>query len=270
MTVLSVRAPSPLPVHLTHVVPSTFSVFAGRCSVDGCNRLTRTLEDGCPAIYCEECLASAPDQCSGVIEGVLLGVIASFQAGLDRAASHSFPCCFNGCNILVAPTHEPDLACSEAHARGTVAVIDSKGPNPLRAGLKALGNFNMTEGIKDSSWKSYGTGIRHWLRFRVGVQRRHPCQIIPDSDPMAVELDAEDSLIEFVEWVSLAGTVAPTTAGDYVSAVKAAHLLWKGYPYESVAATRFFRLARVLSGLRKLRPYARWSCVRVCFILISS
>jgi hypothetical protein len=130
-------------------------------------------------------------------------------------------------------------------------VIDSKGSNPLRAGLKALGNFHMTKSIQASSWNTYATGIRHWIRFRLGVQRRHPCQVITDSNPMALEFDAEDSLIEFVEWVSLAGTVAPTTAGDYVSAVKAAHLLWKGYPHESIAKTRFFRLARVLSGLRK-------------------
>jgi hypothetical protein len=68
---------------------------------------------------------------------------------------------------------------------------------------------------------------------------------------MELEHDAEESMIEFVEWISLAGSVSPSTAGDYVSAVKAAHLLWKGYPYEAIAKTRFFRLSRVLSGLRK-------------------
>ena len=68
---------------------------------------------------------------------------------------------------------------------------------------------------------------------------------------MELEHDAEESLIEFVEWLSLAGSVSPTTAGDYVSAVKAAHLLWTGYPYEAITSTRFFRLSRVLSGLRK-------------------
>jgi hypothetical protein len=36
-----------------------------------------------------------------------------------------------------------------------------------------------------------------------------------------------------------------------VSAVKAAHLFWHGYPYEAMTSTRFFRLSRVLSGLRK-------------------
>jgi hypothetical protein len=36
-----------------------------------------------------------------------------------------------------------------------------------------------------------------------------------------------------------------------VSAVKAAHLFWHGYPYEAMTSSRFFRLSRVLSGLRK-------------------
>jgi hypothetical protein len=128
-------------------------------------------------------------------------------------------------------------------------VADTNGG--MRAQLRALGSFHMKESIQESSWKSYATGIRHWIRFRLGVQGRHPLQTIAGSNPLELEFDAEDSLIEFLEWISLAGTVAPSTAGDYISAVKAAHLLWVGYPYESISKVRFFRLARVLSGLRK-------------------
>jgi hypothetical protein len=119
--------------------------------------------------------------------------------------------------------------------------------------LTALGSFHMRSSIKEASWETYATPIRHWVRFRIGVQRRHPCQIVSYDRKGVPQLedDAEESLIQFVEWISLAGTVSPSTASEYVSGVKAAHLLWKGYPYAAITETRFYRLGRVLSGLRK-------------------
>jgi hypothetical protein len=156
-------------------------------------------------------LTSASKQESGVIEGVL-GVINSFDSGLLRAEMRAYPCCLPGCKKLVFPASALAPACSDSHKRGTDALVDAQGPNPLRAGIQALGRFHLTESIQASSWKTYATGIRHCIRFRLGVQRRHPCQIIPGSSPMDLEHDAEESLIEFVEWISLAGSVAPTTA----------------------------------------------------------
>jgi hypothetical protein len=49
----------------------------------------------------------------------------------------------------------------------------------------------------------------------------------------------------------LSGTIAAAQLPGIVSAVKAAHLFWHGYPYEAMTSSRFFRLSRVLSGLRK-------------------
>ena len=219
----------------------------------GCTRPFTILADNTPSVYCEECLSTAPEQRSQVIINTQ-AIIANFDRGIQRAELRPFPCCKPGCNVQVFPASGFAPACSAACQCASAVVASSaktQDLNPLRAGLQALGRLHMTESIKASTWKTYATGTRHWIRFRLGVQRRHPCQVVKGTDPMELEHDAEESLIEFVEWLSLAGTVAPATAGDYVSAVKAAHLLWTGYPYEAITSTRFFRLGRVLSGLRK-------------------
>jgi hypothetical protein len=64
-----------------------------------------------------------------------------------------------------------------------------------------------------------------------------------------LESDAEQQLIRFVEWLGHAGTLAPPQRAGYVSAVKAAHLLWFGCPYESFSHCKFFRLTRALDGM---------------------
>jgi hypothetical protein len=100
-----------------------------------------------------------------------------------------------------------------------------------------------------------------WIRFRLGapVQRRHPSQLDgkhSDGTPR-LESDAEQQLIRFVEWLGHAGTPAPPQRAGYVSAVKAAHLLWFGCPYESFSHCKFFRLTRVLDGMIKLHKVSK-------------
>jgi hypothetical protein len=138
-------------------------------------------------------------------------------------------------------------------------MVDAQGPNPLRAGLQDLGRFHLTESIQTSSWKTYATGIRHWIRFRLGVQHRHPCQVVQDSSnllaSMELEHDTGESLIEFVEWISLAGSVSPFHPPPLeITSPLSKRLTCFGrvaLRYEAIAKTRFFRLSRVLSGLRK-------------------
>ena len=125
--------------------------------------------------------------------------------------------------------------------------------------LDALGEHHARASIQDSSWATYATGIRMWVRFRIGVQRRHPSQLDglhTDGSPK-LEADAEQQLIRFVEWLGFAKTLAPAQRGGYVSAVKAAHLLWFGYPYASVVEHKFFRLSCVLQGLIKTHKSER-------------
>jgi hypothetical protein len=123
----------------------------------------------------------------------------------------------------------------------------------LNSQLDALGEHHARQSIQESSWDTYATGIRMWIRFRLGVQRRHPSQLDgkhTDGTPK-LEHDAEQQLIRFVEWLGYSGTLAPAQRGSYVSAVKAAHLLWFGFPYESLVHHKFFRLASVLKGMVK-------------------
>jgi hypothetical protein len=67
-----------------------------------------------------------------------------------------------------------------------------------------------------------------------------------------LEDDAEQQLINFVEWLGLAGTVAPDSIEGYVSAVKAIHMVWCGHPYAAMSPL-FFRLPKAIQGLRKSR-----------------
>ena len=124
----------------------------------------------------------------------------------------------------------------------------------FNAQLDALGECHARASIQDSSWETYATGIRMWIRFRLGVQRRHPSQLDgrhSDGTPR-LEADAEQQLIRFVEWLGFSGTLAPQQRGGYVSAVKAAHLLWVGFPYEDFSQAKFFKLSRTLAGMVKL------------------
>jgi hypothetical protein len=84
--------------------------------------------------------------------------------------------------------------------------------------------------------------------------KAHPSQLdgTHSDGPPKLESDAEQQLIRFVEWLGHAGTLAPAQRGGYVPAVKAAHLLWFGFPYEPFSHSKFFRLTRALDGMVKL------------------
>jgi len=124
----------------------------------------------------------------------------------------------------------------------------------FNAQLDALGECHARASIQDSSWETYATGIRMWIRFRLGVQRRHPSQLdgLHSDGTPRLEVDAEQQLIRFVKWLGFSGTLAPQQRGGYVSAVKAAHLLWFGFPYEAFSQAKFFKLSRTLAGMVEL------------------
>jgi hypothetical protein len=124
-----------------------------------------------------------------------------------------------------------------------------------------MGKVHQKQSIVESSWDTYKTGARHWVRFRLGVQRRHPNQVqVGKFDRRSripiLEDDAEDQLIDFAEWLSLSGTAVPSTIEGYISAVKAIHMLWCGHPYNSMAPL-LFRLPKTIQGMRKSRAFAK-------------
>ena len=132
-----------------------------------------------------------------------------------------------------------------------------KGSSSLIDALPLMGQVHLQQSTVEAPWSTYKTGARHWVRFRLGVQRRHPNQVLKGqfdrrSRLPILEDDAEQQLINFVEWLGLAGTVAPDSIEGYVSAVKAIHMVWCGHPYAAMSPL-FFRLPKVIQGLRKSR-----------------
>jgi len=120
-----------------------------------------------------------------------------------------------------------------------------------------MGDVHMQQSIVDASWTTYKTGGRHWVRFRLGVQRRHPNQVVQGrfcrrTRLPVLEDDAEQKLIDFAEWLGLSGTAAPDTIEGYISAVKALHMIWCGHPYAAMSLL-FFRLPKVIQGMKKSR-----------------
>ena len=123
--------------------------------------------------------------------------------------------------------------------------------------LPLMGQVHQELSIVDASWATYTTGARHWVRFRLCVQRRHPNQVLKGQFDRRTRLpiledDAEQQLINFVEWLGLSGTAAPDTIEGYVSAVKAIHMIWCGHPYAAMSPL-FFRLPKVIQGMKKSR-----------------
>ena len=156
------------------------------------------------------------------------------------------------CHALVVPGSQFDPACRKECVAAS-KVVASTAAGTFNDELDALGQYHARNSIKEQSWATYATGIRMWIRFRLGVQRRHPGQIDgehPDGSPK-LEADAEQQLIRFVEWLGYSGTLAPAQRAGHVSAVKAAHLLWFGFPYAALTERKFFRLASVIKGLVK-------------------
>ena len=198
-------------------------------------------------IYCEQ--HSHDDGCGN--DDVSVDLLSSFDKVVDKADRTPVSCAAPSCQTQVVKGSQYYPACRAACLKVCKLLENTKGD--FNAQLDALGEFHARSSIQDSSWDTYKTGIRMWVRFRLGVQRRHPSQLDgkhPDGTPR-LESDAEQQLIRFVEWLGHAGTLAPAQRAGYVSAVKAAHLLWFGFPYESFSHTKYFRLAKVLEGMIK-------------------
>jgi len=119
----------------------------------------------------------------------------------------------------------------------------------------------MNNSVSDSSWKTYKTGTRAWLRICFSVLRDHPNFAFQKSicgfefskiggNPPRFRADAEEQLMDFYSWLSLEGSCKPASAEGYVSAVKASHLIWNGFPFEA-SVLRFYRLGRMIRGLKR-------------------
>lgn len=221
--------------------PSFSRPSLGLCRVSGCSQTAVVHLDGALGVLCgEHARVGGSDP--------FLKHVQDFDVILQRLNNMPVGCARQGCKGLVADGEQFAPACSEACSQQVKIMTHGKGD--LDTILGSLGSAFLLSSVQSSSWETYSTGIRHWIRFRLGVQGRHPSQVIA-GDPPTLEPDAEECLIRFVCWLSLAGTVSPLVAGGYVSAVKAGHLLWHGYPYEAMTVARFFRLSRVLSGMVK-------------------
>jgi hypothetical protein len=142
---------------------------------------------------------------------------------------------------------------------GVVHIFQNSSTMPQA--LRQLSQLHMNNSVVDSSWKTYRTGIRAWLRFCLCVLRDHPnfafvkaldgsTYVKSTASPPLFRHNTEEQLMDFFTWLSLEGTVAPTSAEGYISAVKAAHLIWNGSPFEA-SACDFYRLSRTIRGLKK-------------------
>ena len=151
---------------------------------------------------------------------------------MERAATEAqatyYQCAAPGCTNGLRSDSQFYPACSQPcatmHGR-------TKSATSLRSALSIMGDVHMQQSIVDASWTTYKTGGRHWVRFRLGVQRRHPNQVVQGrfcrrTRLPVLEDDAEQQLIDFAEWLGLSGTAAPDTIEGYISAVKALHMIW--------------------------------------------
>jgi hypothetical protein len=182
--------------------------------------------------------------------------LQNFDEAMRIAEVTPVSCAAPSCSAPVAPGSQFFPACRQQCLSLHRAAEAHEGD--FNAQLDALGDCHARAGVQDSSWETCATGIRMWVRFRLGVQRRHPSQLDgthPDGTPR-LEKDAEQQLIRFVEWLGFAGTLAPAQRGGYVSAVKAARLMWFGFPYEAISHSKFFKLSRILKGMS--------SCTKRC------
>ena len=177
---------------------------------------------------------------------------------MERAATEAqatyYQCAAPGCTNGLRSDSQFYPACSQPcatmHGR-------TKSATSLRSALSIMGDVHMQQSIVDASWTTYKTGGRHWVRFRLGVQRRHPNQVVQGrfcrrTRLPVLEDDAEQQLIDFAEWLGLSGTAAPDTIEGYISAVKALHMIWCGHPYAAMSPL-FFRLPKVIQGMKKSR-----------------
>jgi hypothetical protein len=221
------------------------------CGMKGCKRpIVATAARGAISAFCIE-HSPTLDPESPTRDPLYSQLIAGFDNTIDVASAIAVTCTAPNCVTPVVRNSQFFPACRKK-CQDVLAAMASA-PGSFNDQLDALGVHHAKGSIQDQSWESYATGIRMWMRFRLGVQQRHPSQIDgthPDGSPK-LEADAEQQLIRFVEWLGFSGTLAPAQRAGYVSAVKAAHLLWFGFPYASISQHKFFRLASVLSGLIK-------------------
>ena len=221
----------------------------GRCRVPGCQKnIVPAPVSGPTPLYCSK--HSHDDLCGN--DPASTQLLERFDEAVKVADRTPVTCAAPSCATQVAPGSQYFPACRKQCLK--LCQITRQHAGDFNAQLDALGEEHARSSIQDASWDTYKSGIRMWIRFRLGVQRRHPSQLDgkhSDGTPR-LESDAEQQLIRFVEWLGHAGTLAPPQRAGYVSAVKAAHLLWFGYPYESFSHCKFFRLTRVLDGMIKL------------------
>ena len=236
--------------------PFMCTVYAasGICRAPKCGRQTRpTSPFGPVPLYCDR--HSDADLCGN--DSMCTDLLNSFDEVVTLGERTPITCAAPSCSTQVVKGSQFFPACRKECRKMLELIKNNAGD--FNAQLDALGEHHARASIQDASWDTYKSGIRMWMRFRLGVQRRHPSQIDgshPDGTPK-LERDAEQQLIRFVEWLGHAGTLAPAQRAGYVSAVKAAHLLWFGYPYESFSHTKFFRLTRVLDGMIKQHKGAK-------------
>ena len=218
----------------------------GRCAIRNCGRkVVPAPAQGAISAYCSRHSVKDDPTYSDLLQ--------KFDETMRVAEATPVSCSAPSCSAPVGsrfPQFFP--ACRQQCLKLYRAAEAHKGD--FNAQLDALGDCHARASVQDSSWETYATGIRMWMRFRLAVQRRHPSQLDgthPDGTPR-LERDAEQQLIRFVEWLGFAGTLAPAQRGGYVSAVKAAHLMWFGCPYEAISLNKFFKLSRILKGMIKL------------------
>jgi hypothetical protein len=179
-------------------------------------------------LYCEH--HSDADLCGS--DSISANLLHSFDDAVELGERTLVTCVAPSCSTQVVKGSQFFPACRKECLK--MHELIQRNAGDFNAQLDALGENHARASTQDSSWDTYKSGIRMWMRFRLSVQRRHPSQIDgthPGGTPK-LEHGAEQQLIRFVEWLGHAGALAPPQRAGYVSAVKAAHLLWFSFPYE--------------------------------------
>ena len=252
----------------THDGGSVFYTELGQCGVAKCHNPVAPLScnygvatavtpfteahEYLPNLFCEE------HQHSGTDNRDIIDSLKYFDSIISRSNLHYTACANPRCKANIQGDDVYYPACSPECAK-VVAIFQNN--VTMGGALREMSNMYMNNSVVDSSWKTYRTGIRAWLRFCFCVIHDHPNFAFTKTSsgsayekrggtPPVFRSNTEEQLMDFFTWLSLEGSVKPDSAEGYVCAVKAAHLVWNGHPFESSAAD-FFRLSRVIKGLKK-------------------
>ena len=242
------------------VEPVLYPSFAriGMCAVDKCTRHTRPLTEQerstehLPHTFCT--VHDAPSADNAALR-THFSTVDSLISQTDQTYT---TCASTSCKNALQGSNPFYPACSERCKR-VVSIFQHTGS--LKVALRSMSNMYMNNSVSDSSWKTYKTGTRAWLRFCFSVLRDHPNFAFQKSlcgseflkiggNPPRFREDAEEQLMDFYSWLSLEGSCKPASAEGYVSAVKASHLIWNGFPFEA-SVMKFYRLGRMIRGLKR-------------------